>query len=195
MERDTIAAAAFRQADEYNRPGKIRANDLAQDLAAVCRRRAASGMRAAGAGKCCHLLGCGRGIALELSAKTCRRGHQRMSRHQHRKCRSVIERASERSRKARRRIDAPPGPHGHDLRVHCAVVRPVPPAARRQACVRAAVDEGRQRPQPEKQHEKNGEAAPHLKPMLADGEEPNRFQQIENNGSLIDDRRPPTTDH
>jgi hypothetical protein len=31
--------------------------------------------------------------------------------------------------------------------------------------------------------------------MLADGEEPNRFQQIENNGSLIDDRRPPTTDH
>jgi hypothetical protein len=48
------------------------------------------------------------------------------------------------------------------------MVRAVPPAARWQARVRAAIDEGRQRPEPEKQDEENGEAAPHLKLMLAD---------------------------
>jgi hypothetical protein len=50
------------------------------------------------------------------------------------------------------------------------MVRSVPPAAHRQARVSAAVDQGRQWPEPEKQDQKNGEAAPHLKPMLPDTE-------------------------
>ena len=127
-------------------------------------------MRAAGARKLRHPLERGSGSARKLRVKTCRCGRERMSRHQHRKCESVIERASERSGKARGRIDAPAGTRGHNLGAHGAMVRAVPPAARWQARVRAAIDEGRQRPEPEKQDEENGEAAPHLKFMLADTE-------------------------
>jgi hypothetical protein len=49
-------------------------------------------------------------------------------------------------------------------------MRTVPAAARWQARVSAVVDEGRQRPEPEEQDEENGEAAAHLKLMLADTE-------------------------
>ncbi len=107
----------------------------------------------------------------ELSAKTRRRGSQRVSRHQHRECRTVIERAGEWSGKARLRIDATARSQGHNLCVHCTVVRSVPAAARRQACVRAAVDEGRQRPESEEQDQEDGEAAPHQNPMLADSQQ------------------------
>jgi hypothetical protein len=48
------------------------------------------------------------------------------------------------------------------------VVHPVPPATGRQACVFAAVDKSRQRPESEEQNQKDGEAAPHLKLMLAE---------------------------
>ena len=132
-------------------------------------------MCAAGARKCRNPLERGSGSARELSAKTRRRGRDRMSRHQDRKYRSVKERASERNGKARRRIDVKARSHCHDLRgldlrVHRAVMRTVPAAARWQARVSAVVDEGRQRPEPEEQDEENGEAAPHLKFMLADTE-------------------------
>jgi hypothetical protein len=87
----------------------------------------------------------------------------------------MIKRASEWSGEARRSVDAAPGPHGPglcepDLRVHCAVVGSVPPATCGQARVSAAVDQGRERPQTEEQDKKNGEAALHLKIMLAEAE-------------------------
>ena len=56
---------------------------------------------------------------------------------------------------------------GHAHR-HGTVMRPVPAAARRQARVLAAVDKRRQRSQPEKQNQEDGEAALHLELMLAD---------------------------
>lgn len=148
----------------------IKALSFAQYLAWIRSRRAAAGMRAARPRKLRRPLECGSGSARELNANLRRSSGQRMSRHQHRESRSMIERAGQRSRKARRRIDATARPHGHDLRVHRAVVRPVAAAARRQARVLAAVDKGRQRPESEKQNQEDGEAAPHLKLMLADND-------------------------
>ena len=171
-ERDATSAHPFHRADEIIVPAKSGKQNQGRlfgaGLTVVCRRRTATGVRTAGMRKCRHPLERGSGSARELTVKICRHSRERMRRHQHRESGSVIERASQRSGKARRRIDAAACPHGHDLRVHRAAVRPVPAAARWQARVRAAVDQGRQWPEPEKQHEKNGEAAPHLKLMLAD---------------------------
>jgi hypothetical protein len=79
--------------------------------------------------------------------------------------------------KAWREIDASARPHGHDLRVHGAVMLPVPPAARGQTCILAAVNEGRQRSQPEEQDQEDGEAAPHLRFMLAQTEKSTECNQ------------------
>jgi len=152
---------------------KIRADCSVQDSAVFDSGRASPSVRAAGAGKYGHPLERGSGSALETSAKICRCGRERMSRHQHGERWAVIERASERSGEARCWIDVPAGSHGPGLRgpgprEHGATVRAVPAAARGQGRVRAAVDEGRQWPQPEEQGQKNGEAAPHLHIMLAD---------------------------
>jgi hypothetical protein len=46
----------------------------------------------------------------------------------------------------------------------------MPSAAWREARILSTVDEGRQRPQSENQHEKYGEAAPHLQVMLSETE-------------------------
>jgi hypothetical protein len=94
-----------------------------------------------------------------------------MSRYQHEKRETGIQRASEWSGEARRSVDSAPGLHGHDLRglelrVHRAVVSSVPAATGWQACTLAAIDESRQRPEAEKQDEKNGESAPHLNLMI-----------------------------
>ena len=145
----------------------VRTNVFNAVLAEIRLRRSAPGVSVAWSRKRRNSLERGSGSEREPSAKPRRRYRQRMRRHQHRKRGSVIERAGSGAEKLG--VGSMPGrPHGHQLGVHRAVVRPVPPATGRQAGILAAVDQGRQRTQPEEQDQENGEAAPHLHFMLAD---------------------------
>ncbi len=146
----------------------IKALSSTQLSALVRGGRAPTGICPARARECHNPLEGRSGSKRVLSANSSRRRSKCMRRHQHCEAETVIERASKRRGKARHEIDAAPGPHGHNLRVHCAVVRPMPAAARRQACVLAAIDKGRQRSHREEQDQKNGTDAPHLQIMLAD---------------------------
>jgi hypothetical protein len=131
-------------------------------LSQIRYRRAAHSVRSVRTRKCRHPLDGGSASARGLSAKTSRRRRQRVSRHKHVKRGAVIKRAGRRDRNLRRRVGGHARTHGHHLRRHGAVMRAMPPATRRQACVFAAFRQSRQRTQPEEQNQKNGETATHL---------------------------------
>jgi hypothetical protein len=98
---------------------------------------------------------------LDFDGYICRiRRQRRRGRCEHR-CRARKLRAGDRHSQNRRRSR-------FGLRLHCghahgAMVRPMPTATQRQAGLAAAVDDHRrQRSEPEKQNQENGEAATHL---------------------------------
>lgn len=97
-----------------------------------------------------------RAKARSVNARGCSR--QSMRRHQKRYPRAGIARAGQGSGKCRSRV----GLHfGHD-RGHRAVVRSMPPATWWQTFILVAIGHRRQRPKPEQQDQKDGEAATHL---------------------------------
>jgi len=111
-------------------------------------------------------------IAARENCRTPPRQRNRHARHRSNQCmgrsRSPLhesrkQRASRRRMHYRRRTGRT---HRRHLHRHRAVMRSVPPAASRQTRVIAGRERPRQGPQPEEQHQQNGESAPHLTRML-----------------------------
>ncbi len=120
----------------------FRAKCSARFLAQICRGRAASSVRAARGRARNQAFVNGRLRACQCHARHCLRGCQRMGRHQDRSAWAWIGWAGYGSGKGRFRIEGQARPYRGHAHGHAAAMLPVPPAARGQTCILAAVNEG-----------------------------------------------------